>query len=219
MDAQIHQRPATADRRIMMPVAGGGREIVGKVEARRGHLADGAGGQQLFDLLVARVVTLVVADHQLHPVGVTGIDHRPRLPTGERQRLFTEDMFTRIGGLDRLVGVQMGRCCHIDGVNFLVSQQPVHRVIKTGHAMLLGKVLGLGAVAFHHRRQPLTGRLGDCADHLPLGDLAGAENTPVDRHAHLPTHVPNGRARCTNCSRLPSGSQKKSNCVPPSSLR
>jgi hypothetical protein len=76
----------------MMPEARRGREIIGEIEAHSSHLPDCTLGQQLPNLLVAAVVALVVAGHQLHSIGPTSVNHLLGLLRVERQGFFAQDM-------------------------------------------------------------------------------------------------------------------------------
>lgn len=113
-----------------------------------------------------------VGCHQLHARGFRGGDHRLAFGSRRGERLLDQRMDARLGGADRIVGVQGIGECDVDGIDMAALQHLVILFVRIDvlDAVEPGERLGIGAVAGDDGRHLGISRLRDRGHEGDLGN-------------------------------------------------
>ncbi len=187
--AEVGHGPATGLAPAQQPrarVIGPGVEGLEGLDLGQHRLADLARRDEPPQAGDQRVVVPVVRDAQPHAVGTGGRQHPLAGGDVEGHRLLAQHVLARLGGGDRLLGVEAHRRRQVDGVDLAVLQHvpPVH--VPAPRPVALGELrseLGPGA---GHGDEGAPFGLAQGGGHALPGDVAAPDEAPPDdAHARL----------------------------------
>ena len=172
VESDIRQRSPAGQRLLQAPLLGQAHGLgVGRLD--QPDLAVLGAAHQPHDLAVVGLVLAAIGDHQLHLRGRAGLDHRPRLPRGDRHRLLAQDVLAGARRGDHLVAVERVRGDDVDRLHLRVAGERVPAVVAVDR-------LRLDAVLRRHRLG-LVGRARHQRDGLGLAALAEGRKDLLQR--------------------------------------
>ncbi len=134
--------------------------------------------QQVSDEEKAGKRAAVVRDPQRNPGCVERLEHAPALSVADRHGFLDQAGFSRVCNPAGQVGMAVGMCGNVDGVDPLIPNELVGRRVHARHPVALCVVLGLLPVASHdcHERRPPG--LPEAGPALDLGHIPAADHSP-----------------------------------------
>ncbi len=121
--------------------------------------------------------------HRKHVVTVCGLEDRHGLGMVQGERLFAQDMFARLRGLDRPLGVHRMRRGDIDRLDVFVRQQGLVAAVPAGQVEFVAELVSCFLVPAADGNNPARFGVGNAACKGP-GNPSRADNSPCQLLCH-----------------------------------